>query len=70
MQLIWRNDDGRHIDLVVVDGVPGIYNYSNEGKSVGMQFRQSGDGCEVTGIPSSSYPLLQNDLPFLYWIKG
>jgi dTDP-4-dehydrorhamnose reductase len=40
--------------------IPGIYNYSNEGELVGMNlyFLQEigANGCEVNGIPSSSYP--------------
>jgi dTDP-4-dehydrorhamnose reductase len=41
--------------------IPGIYNYSNEGEISWYEFvlaiqEITGDGCEVTGIPSSSYP--------------
>lgn len=41
--------------------IPGIYNYSNEGEISWYQFVLAiqeiiGDSCEVSGIPSSSYP--------------
>lgn len=41
--------------------VPGIYNYSNEGELSWYEFvlaiqEITGDSCEVSGIPSSSYP--------------
>jgi dTDP-4-dehydrorhamnose reductase len=41
--------------------IPGIYNYSNEGEISWYEFvlaikEITGDSCEVSGIPSSSYP--------------
>jgi dTDP-4-dehydrorhamnose reductase len=41
--------------------IPGIYNYSNEGEISWYEFvlaiqEITGDNCEVSGIPSSSYP--------------
>jgi dTDP-4-dehydrorhamnose reductase len=41
--------------------IPGIYNYSNEGEISWYEFVLAiqvitGDNCEVSGIPSSSYP--------------
>ena len=50
------------MDIVSTDQwIPGIYNYSNEGEISWYEFvlaiqEITGDSCEVTGIPSSSYP--------------
>jgi dTDP-4-dehydrorhamnose reductase len=50
------------IDIVKNDKwIPGIYNYSNEGEISWYEFvlaiqEITGDSCEVSGIPSSSYP--------------
>jgi dTDP-4-dehydrorhamnose reductase len=50
------------IDIVKNDKwIPGIYNYSNEGEISWYEFvlaiqEITGYSCEVTGIPSSSYP--------------
>jgi dTDP-4-dehydrorhamnose reductase len=49
---------------------PRIYNYSNEGEISWYEFvlaiqEIGGYSCEVNGIPSSSYLLLQNVPPLL-----
>jgi dTDP-4-dehydrorhamnose reductase len=52
------------MDIVTTqEWIPGIYNYSNEGEISWYEFVQAiqeigGYNCEVTGIPSSSYPTL------------
>ena len=56
-------DLARAIMVIVTtqDWFSGIYNYSNEGEISWYEFvlaiqEITGDTCEVTGIPSSSYP--------------
>jgi dTDP-4-dehydrorhamnose reductase len=50
------------MDIMTSDTwIPGIYNYSNEGEISWYEFvlaiqEITGDNCEVSGIPSSSYP--------------
>lgn len=50
------------IDILISDKwIPGIYHYSNDGEISWYEFvlaiqEITGDGCEVSGIPSSSYP--------------
>jgi dTDP-4-dehydrorhamnose reductase len=50
------------MDILISDKwIPGIYNYSNEGEISWYEFvlaiqEIGGYTCEVTGIPSSSYP--------------